>query len=289
MGGNDLREALMKLIKTDPKKREEDLAELLTNMQTNYQAIIERCKQICPNIKIVVMLQYTPGISPDVYSIYYLMLLMAQNKRYIPALTALDWVFYKLLGVSIKTEDRAVQQLHKLMTIAYDPIIAYAREQQIPVLDMATTFDQTQKNLFVRQIEPSYQGSALIAEMIANVIMNHNFNGPSLIYAKPSCNNIGPIIAINNENSWRPHTISKDHPQAIDYFYSEYYRQLNRDKTGISHVFGLFAKSQVTPNETLVELTEHAHSGGNRTLGVMQQLGWEKPEVSTSLKRPSSR
>jgi lysophospholipase L1-like esterase len=153
VGGNDLRESLTQLIYTKPDKRIEHLNELLRSIQVNYRLIIDKIKSICPQSNIVIMLQYTPSLSPDVYYIYYLMQQIVERRSIEnkPS-TYLDVIMYKLFGRTINTEDAAVKQLHTIMEQAYGSIIAYARQHRIPILDMSTTFDHTNKDLYVAQI-----------------------------------------------------------------------------------------------------------------------------------------
>jgi hypothetical protein len=131
VGGNDLRESLSQLIFTNPEDRMNQLDLLLRNIQDNYKKLIDELKQICP-AKIIVMLQYTPSLSPDHYFIYYLLQQIAARRNIKQnVFTYLDVLMYKVFGSTIKTEDTALKELHHIMEVAYAPIIAYAREKQI--------------------------------------------------------------------------------------------------------------------------------------------------------------
>lgn len=275
VGGNDLRESLSQLIFTNPEDRMKQLDLLLRNIQDNYKKLIDQLKQTCPHSKIIVMLQYTPSLSPDHYFIYYLMQQIAARRNIKQnVFTYLDVLMYKVFGNTIKTEDTAVKELHHIMEIAYAPIIAYARENQIPILDMATTFDHTSKDIYVAQIEPGRQGAAIIANMITHVINTHDFNGPSSLYVKPGCTS-GPVIKLDGDFHWRPHSIAMNNPQAKDYFNAEYQRRFKRDQSAWYGLYGtLFARNRINPAATVDQLVEEAQHGNDRSLRVMQDLGW---------------
>lgn len=66
----------------------------------------------------------------------------------------------------------------------YQPILKEARDARIPVLDLPNTFNPYD-DLYISGIEPSAQGSALIAEGIAYIVENHDFEEEqSMIYSK---------------------------------------------------------------------------------------------------------
>ncbi len=278
VGGNDIRESLTRLIYADPEQRLKLLDILLAKVQDNYKTIVAKLKEICPNAKIISMLQYTPDLNHDVYYIYYLMQQIQQGKAIKNSTsTYLDVIMYKLFGRSIKTEDAAVKQLHAIMEKAYGPIIAHARENQIPILDMSTTFDHTNKDLYVRQIEPSKSGAAVIADMISHVINVHDFSGPSAMYVKPGCTS-GPIMTLNGNFDWRPHVVPRDDVHAREYFNAEYQRQFSRDQSAWYGLYGLFAKDTHNANETVEQAVQKAQNGDARYRKVAQNLGWIETE-----------
>lgn len=275
VGGNDFRESIVKIIFTQPEERINELRRIIKKANDNAKEIIERLKKICPKSNIAIMLQYTPNISPDVYYIYFLMQQIAERKKIDKDSlgTKFDFLVYKIFGQSISIQDAAVKQLHDLMVLAFENVISEARKMNIPVLDMATSFDHTNKDLYVKQIEPSRQGAALIAEMMVHVMAAHDFSGQSAIYVKPGCTT-GPIITIKGDQPWRPHSIPKDDPSAAQYFKAEYDRKFKRDCSKFLGIFGLLARSKLTHYDTVEQITHHAQSGGERTLEVMNNMGW---------------
>lgn len=274
VGGNDVRECLSELIFSPPESRIDELNALLKTLQDNTLQIIDELKKACPNSNIIITLLYTPYIKSDIYFIYYLMQQFAENKALKKdCLTYLDIFFYKCFGRSQNVEDQSIIQLYKIMEAAYSPIIEYAKTLKIPILDLASTFDYTDENLYTAQIEPSGEGAALMAELLSHIITHHDFEHDSMIYSKPGCTE-GPIIATKNTQSWKPRHLSIDDPNAHVFFHAEYRRQLTRDKSKWYGIYGWFAKSHVDPKATMDELIQHAAQGGQRSLKVMQHLGW---------------
>ena len=81
----------------------------------------------------------------------------------------------------------------------YQPILAQARQDGIPILDLSNVFNPYQ-GLYESGIEPNEHGSELIAEGIAHIVQNHDFDdGESQIYAKFGEGYTGSA----NTTSWR--------------------------------------------------------------------------------------
>jgi lysophospholipase L1-like esterase len=103
--------------------------------------------------------------------------------------------------------------LGELMTLFYRPILEYANQKNIPVLDLANTFNPYEK-LYEGGIEPNHNGSQLIAEGIHHIIENHNFtSGHSALYSRNNMlfkrYNMRPLNAYikerNHPSTWRIH------------------------------------------------------------------------------------
>eukprot|EP01130_Rhizamoeba_saxonica_P003408 TRINITY_DN1443_c0_g1_i2.p2 TRINITY_DN1443_c0_g1~~TRINITY_DN1443_c0_g1_i2.p2 ORF type:complete len:125 (-),score=33.95 TRINITY_DN1443_c0_g1_i2:72-446(-) len=77
-----------------------------------------------------------------------------------------------------------VDILHALMEEIYPPVLALARQHNIPILDLPRTFDIHNADLYECQIEPSESGGQLIAEMVTHILNEHDFDGQSRFYFK---------------------------------------------------------------------------------------------------------
>jgi hypothetical protein len=72
-----------------------------------------------------------------------------------------------------------------LLETFYKPILAQAKADKIPILDLTNTFNPNDSTLYISQIEPSQKGGALIAEGIDHIIKHHDFNSSkSMMYTK---------------------------------------------------------------------------------------------------------
>ena len=85
-----------------------------------------------------------------------------------------------------------------------------AVKHRIPVVDLSNTFEPRYTKLFVSQIEPSGLGSQLIGHLIAHVLKNHDFEGPSVVYSAQPKNYdlvnskvvISKVDSVINNNNW---------------------------------------------------------------------------------------
>ena len=93
-----------------------------------------------------------------------------------------------------------LEKLHFLMESLYPEILKFARDFKLPIIDLPRTFDATDGDLYKCQIEPSAKGGALIADLIAHVVKNHDFDGPSAFYFKRSTSP-GPVVVEANDGS----------------------------------------------------------------------------------------
>lgn len=209
VGGNDFRENLFKpwnFIKEIPA------------IQKRYLQIIERINQF-NNIRPIILLQYRTDTTDDVYGVYQLLGYIGRIAAVVhgvcisvlgltvtallakvistPAAIAIG-TFSVLLGaathyivplnVSVdilrSKKEPGLAVIGSLIKKFFAPVIAQAHKDKIPLLDLSNTFNPRDGTLYVSGIEPSKAGGALIAEGIAHVIENHNYEQQSKIYTK---------------------------------------------------------------------------------------------------------
>jgi len=91
---------------------------------------------------------------------------------------------YKALGKLCRDPSQSVSCLNALMEEVYEDVIKLADKEKLPVIDLPNTFDINDSSLYRTGIEPSAKGGDIIVELASHVILNHDFNGPSLIYWK---------------------------------------------------------------------------------------------------------
>lgn len=84
----------------------------------------------------------------------------------------------------LSREQVSMATLGGLLETFYKPILAQAKADRIPILDLPNTFNPNDSSLYIAQIEPSQKGSRLIAEGINQIIKRHDFNSKSMMYAK---------------------------------------------------------------------------------------------------------
>ena len=98
--------------------------------------------------------------------------------------------------------------LGALMEMFYRPILAQAKKDKLPILDLPNTF-HPYDNLYVCQIEPGKEGGTLIAEGISHIVKRHRFyTSSSMIYSKRISTE---YTAIENRDpaKWQVHYPSK--------------------------------------------------------------------------------
>lgn len=151
VGGNDIR-----IILSDMRQ----LGEASAVFASNYPRIVESIVQSVP--ALVLVLQYRPARDMDFegYGVY----------------TAMS---------TLPGAGGPVAKMNALMERMYVPILALARARRLPVVDLPSSFDIHDRDLYSHQIEPSASGSQLIAKLIAHVLRNHAFDGESQIYSLP--------------------------------------------------------------------------------------------------------
>lgn len=159
VGGNNVREQLARL-ESNTSNRKGALVGILRNIQEELIQILEEIKTSQPGAHRIIMLQYTPDSKNDNYRIYSLMKLLYPNTN-------------------------PVKTLHDLIQQIYQPILQYAKEHKIPVVDTASSLCHKDSSLYVSQIEPSAKGGAIIADLIAHVVQHHDFKNEAQIYLRP--------------------------------------------------------------------------------------------------------
>lgn len=213
MGGNDFRENL-----ANPFRLIRDISKV----QSRYLQIVEKVKSLSTEerkVYPILMLQYRTDAKNDPYLIYklfgamgvaaFVVNLICVALILVPAFQAMAGVVtFKvsmvvcpvigLLGLVLSHKavpfsvSKDIILLKKpsmslfgaLLMRFYQPILKEARDARIPVLDLPNTFNPYD-DLYISGIEPSAQGSALIAEGIAYIVENHDFEEEqSMIYSK---------------------------------------------------------------------------------------------------------
>lgn len=207
VGGNDFRENL-----GNPCSLVRDIPEI----QGRYLAILDRIKGLNNrNVHPILMLQYRTDVNNDPYQIYPLMakIGIVATVAHFVALAMLSAPFWEIAGAisvgasvclfiaggavmyyagkvgwpqcTLDTQKIALTTLGSLMESFYQPILQYAYDNELPVLDLANTFNPN-KQLYTSGIEPNEQGSELIAEGIEHIVKNHKPDEYSRIYSRDS-------------------------------------------------------------------------------------------------------
>ena len=151
VGGNDIREILTSL---------QRLPATIAKLHENYGRIVQ--KLLATGLKLVLVMQYRPALATDAdfYGVYQAM-------------------------ATAPGPGGGEEKLARLMQLIYAPVLQLAREHGLPVIDLPNTMDPADGRLFSHQIEPSTEGSAVIAGMIADVIAAHDFGaGASALYSR---------------------------------------------------------------------------------------------------------
>ena len=150
VGGNDVREILGRM---------DLLQERIMQFMINYPIIVSQIVSQIP--KLTICLQYRPSVLDSPYGVYQAM-------------------------AAVPGPGSAVQKLNKLMETVFPVIFQAARQHGLPIVDLARSFDINDSSLYVSQIEPSAEGSKLIAGLLSHVIKHHDFAAePSTFYFKP--------------------------------------------------------------------------------------------------------
>jgi hypothetical protein len=135
----------------------------------NYTSILQRLLVLTP--RVVLMMQYRPDRT-------------AEGDKH-----------YKVYAAMATTPGAGTghDKICKLMEAVFRPILAAATKHGLPVIDLPNAIDPMDGANFVSGIEPSAQGGARIAALIAATVRAHPFRGGggggSVVY---SCAAFGP-------------------------------------------------------------------------------------------------
>lgn len=234
VGGNDFRVNL-----GNPIALFKDIPQI----QKRYLEIMENIQNLKgKNVRPILMLQYRPDANNDQYGVYQLLsvvgkIMVVIHVLSITAIALSSFATYKkkvrlrtgaifalISGgiltassrvVPLKVTQRALtghdigmSVLGNLMEKFYEPILQQAKEDGIPVLDLANTFHPYHP-LYTCGIEPGPEGGALIAEGIDHIVKNHDYTEPSKIYSKSPGNRSYTSAENAGANTWEVHYLSR--------------------------------------------------------------------------------
>lgn len=209
VGGNDFRERLFNpiaMLKEIPRVHE------------RYLQILSEIKSLKDrDIRPILMFQYRLDVHHDHYLIYTILKVVGVFFAFVHSLSmlgisasvmgsvakkihyrwgiALFFLSSAILAVSHRViplkvtksffmgKQLGLATLGGLMENFYRPILAQAKSDKIPILDLPNTFNPHDSDLYIAQIEPSQKGSQLIAEGI-NFIIKNDDRSKSMIYSK---------------------------------------------------------------------------------------------------------
>jgi hypothetical protein len=222
VAGNDFRVNLL-----NPWRLIRDIS----GVQKRYLKILEQVKGIEGDVRPMMIFQYRTDAKNDPYRIYSIFgalgavavtvhlacfaLLAAPIAIFTGGLSAMAGGIAGLGGaVGLYATSRVVplsvtknvltggkfshSMLGGMLESFYQPMIAQAKKDRIPILDLPNTFNPFD-DLYDCGIEPNEKGGALIAEGIDHIIQHHNYGGESALYAKPK----GQAAFASRQTGWR--------------------------------------------------------------------------------------
>lgn len=206
VGGNDFRENLL-----DPIGLLKDVPAV----QERYLAIAKRVVALGSNVRPVLMFQYRTAASNDPYHIYKILGAIGLLAMFIQGVclsilafqglkltTGRVSIFARSVFMAIAAtililsafivplkvakgillgKNPGIVTIGALMEKFYRPILAYAQEARIPILDLPNSFNP-REDLYISGIEPNAIASQRIGLALAEIIRRHDFTGPSKIY-----------------------------------------------------------------------------------------------------------
>lgn len=219
VGGNDFRESLLNPIQ---------LLNIFPQVQKRYLEIVTKVKSLKGDIQPILMFQYRTSAEDRPYHIYTILgalgriavlanIVCAALLGYFGWRLALSRI-NPLRGIAacamaaivltlsartiplkatvgiLKGQHPGIIVIGALMEKLYRPILEYAKNEKLPILDLPNIFNPFQKDLYLSEIEPSEQGGNHIANRLATIIQIHAKSSPSTIYGSGS----GP----NNPEKW---------------------------------------------------------------------------------------
>lgn len=180
VGGNDVREILGAMHR---------LPIALAELHDNYPRIVERALGATDG-KLVIVLCYQPALDADsAYGVYAAI----DSAPPLPGWPA--------AGVT------AQRKLQALIDIAFAPILEIARKLGLAVIDLPRSLDPRNANLYRCQIEPSSEGGAIIARLIAHAIQHHDPARGSALYVLPP--GATEVVVELNDGSLPPYSCTR--------------------------------------------------------------------------------
>lgn len=209
VGGNDFRECL-----DNPAK----LLTIFPDVQKRYLEIVKTVQLLGLNVEPILMLQYPTSIEKGAYNIYPQLgalgtiaaainllsgsaLLLVGSlflRDTISALfaTAVGTLALAILSTSLylipfkatigilKGQHSGITVMGALMERLYRPIVAFAQNHNLCMIDLPNTFNPFHTHLYIEQIEPSKEGGAVIAKLIAEAVKHSEALQHKMIRAK---------------------------------------------------------------------------------------------------------
>lgn len=225
VGGNDFRVNL---------GRPWSLIRDIPQIQARHAEIVDKVKGLQGrNIRPILIFQYRTDANHDPYLIYTvfgilgavavathlicialiatsLVILGAQISLIAGGVIGLIgaaglYVSHKIIPLSVtknvlKGNSIGVSTISALMESFYQPMLAKAKKENIPILDLPNTFNPHEK-LYESGIEPNAAGGKLIAEGIDHIVKHHDFSGESKLYSKPSGSS--EYVGIGHASDWK--------------------------------------------------------------------------------------
>jgi hypothetical protein len=209
VGGNDFRECL-----DNPAK----LLTILPDVQKRYLEIVEKVQNLGPNVQSILMFQYPTSMENGGYNIYPKLgalgtMAAAINLISIGTIATIGYFFLRetisalfaatigtlalaLLATSLylipfkatigilKGQHPGITVMGALMEQLYRPIIDYAQKHNLCMIDLPNTFNPFHTYLYISEIEPSKEGGAVIATLIAEAVKHPESLQPKMVRAK---------------------------------------------------------------------------------------------------------
>jgi len=207
VGGNDFRDIILTLL---------GLIRGVSEVQKRYLEIVKEVIGLKDeDIRPILMLQYLPEANFFMYpSLNKAAKLASFVKKF---LWDTKFITPEIATLVSSGQDVGIPFLGTLMERFYKPILEYAKEKKIPILDITNTFNpchdknisERENQLYVCSIEPGPKGGELIAEGIDHIVKNHDYLKSCRIYSKqPDGTEYSSID--NKPDEWRVSYVSSE-------------------------------------------------------------------------------
>ena len=262
-----------------------------SSITEKYLKIIDEIQTIKPEAKLTILLQYTPSTQNDTYFIYFLMSAIAQERTLAKNSSAyLPLALHYVAGLADHQSQHAVELLHDIMANVYQPMLSALIESNVSVIDLASTFNPSDENLYVSQIEPSEKGANLIANLISDAISRPG--DESRLFSKPSQKINGATLITSLEEvaaHWRPGHVYLDESDARKAFVDAY-NDSSQQENGL---FKLFKsnKDNLIGYKSLTTLVEESINGqaSEKSTKIMKRLNFLDHKAQFTEKKCSIR